>query len=397
MRQSLLLAGGTVLTPVRRIDRGAVLITDGRIVAVDRAAVVHPPADAVVEDCSGLTVVPGFVDIHVHGGGGGDVMQGTVEALQIMSGAHACGGTTSFLATTLTAPEGQILSVLETVRAARQSTLPGAQVLGAHLEGPFLSRAQAGAQNPLHIRPPNPEEVGRLLEYAEEIRLVTAAPEIPGGLELGQRLHERGIVASIGHSDAYYPDVVRAVEAGYRHVTHLYCGMSHWVNIRGEKTAGVSEAALLLDDLTVELIADGNHVSPHMMALALKAKGVERVCLVTDALPFTGLPPGRYRLGGVDIVTTPTSARMLDDSGNAGSVATMDRLVQTMVQEVGVVLQDAVAMATVVPARVVGVDHHKGTLAPGMDGDVVVLTEGLRVAMTVVEGRVVYGARQKEA
>lgn len=396
MDKSMVLAGGTVLTPLRRIERGVVVITDGCIAAVDHTAAVRWPEGTAVEDCSGMTVVPGFVDIHVHGGGGGDVMDGTLESLQIVSAAHARGGTTSFLATTLTAPEPRILSVLDAIRTARRSLMPGAEVLGAHLEGPFLSKAQAGAQNAEHIRPPSAAEVNRLLEYAPEIRVVTAAPEIPGGLELGRTLSRHGIVASIGHSDAQYPDVLKAVEAGYRHVTHLYCAMSRWVNIRGEKIAGVSESALLLDDLTVELIADGNHVSPHMMALTLKAKGTGLVCLVTDAIPFAGLPPGRYRLGGVEIVTTPTAARMPDDSGNAGSVATMVQLVRRMVQDVGVAFEDAVAMATVVPARIIGVGHRKGMLAPGMDGDAVVLTQDLHVSMTVAGGRIVFRPLGKE-
>lgn len=392
MSESLVLTGGAVLTPLRRIERGVVVITDGRITAVDHVNAVPLPAGASIEDCSGLIVVPGFVDIHVHGGGGGDVMRGSVESLQTISAFHARGGTTSFLATTLTAPRAQILSVLEAVRSAMRSSMLGAEILGAHLEGPFLSPAQAGAHNLEHIRPAQPAEVDCLLEYSEEIRVVTAAPEIPGGLELGRMLHQHGIVASIGHSDARYPDVVKAVEAGYRHVTHLFCGMSRWVNIRGEKTAGVSEAALLLDDLTVELIADGNHVPPHMMDLALRAKRPGQVCLVTDAIPFAGLPPGTYRLGGMEILTTPTAARMADGSGNAGSVATMIQLVQQMVTNVGVSLRDAAAMATIVPARIIGMDFRKGVLAPGMDGDVVVLTENLRVSMTVVRGSIAYRA-----
>jgi N-acetylglucosamine-6-phosphate deacetylase len=392
LTNALALQGGTIFTPVRRLDRGVVVMLDGRIHAVGPLDGTTIPEGAAVEDCAGLLIVPGFVDIHVHGGGGGDATQGRIEGLEIMSAAHARGGTTSLLATTLSAPEGQILAALEAIRAARRMSLPGASVLGAHLEGPFISPGQAGAQDPHAIRPPHSEEIDRLLEYADVIRLVTAAPEVPGGLDLARRLVQRGIVASIGHSDAYYPDIVRAVEAGYRHVTHLYCGMSRWINVKGEKVAGVAEAALLLDDLTVEIIADGNHVSPHMIALTLKAKGPERICLVTDAIPYAGMPPGRYRLGGVDIVTTPTAARMLDDSGNAGSVATMDRVVRFMVHEVGVPLQKVLVMATMVPPRVIGEDHRKGMLSPGMDGDVTVLTEDLHVRMTVVGGHVVYRA-----
>lgn len=392
MGGDLVLKGATLLTPFRKIEDGVVVITDGRIAAVDRAGSVALPADAPIEDCSGLTAVPGFVDIHVHGGGGGDVMDASVDSLQTMSAFHARGGTTSLLATTLTAAQAQILQALKVIRSAMRTPMPGAEILGAHLEGPFLSPAQAGAQSMEHIRSAQPPEIDRLLEHSEVIRIVTAAPEIPGGLELGRLLHQRGIVASIGHSDARYPDVVRAVEAGYRHVAHLFCGMSRWINVKGEKIAGVSEAALLLDDLTVELIADGNHVSTHMIALALKAKPYGKTCLVTDAIPFAGLPPGKYRLGEIEILTTPTAARMPDSSGNAGSVATMIQLIQRMVLSVGVKLQDAVAMAAAVPARVIGMDSRKGVLAPGMDGDIVVLTGDLRVAMTVVRGSIAYRA-----
>lgn len=386
----LALVNGRVVTPFRTVDPGNVIVEGRFIKAVGPSARVAVPEGARTLDCTGYFVVPGFVDLHVHGGGGSEAMEGTTEALRRMARYHAAGGTTSLLPTTLCAPEAEIHRALDAIGAMQGVEHDGAEILGAHLEGPFISMSERGAQNPAFVRSASSHEVDRLLERADVIRVMTAAPEVPGGLELGQRMHAAGVLMSIGHSSAFYPDVVRAVEAGYRHVTHLYCGMSRWVNERGKKTAGVSESALLLDELSVELIADGNHVSPHMMELAIRMKGPNMTCLVTDCILAAGLPPGEYSLGGVKFVLTPTAARLADDSGNAGSILRMGEAVRNVVRMVGVSLQDAVRMASLTPARRIRMDHRKGSLSPGKDADIVILTPELDVAATIVGGRVVY-------
>ncbi len=389
---------GTVVTPLQVLRDGALYVERGVIRAVGQIPELdrfRAEADRIV-DCSGRYIVPGFIDVHVHGGGGGDTMAASVEALRTMARFHARGGTTALVATTVSADEGAIARALAAIRRARdEGEWPGAAILGAHLEGPFIAPEQAGAQNPGAIRAPSPADLDRLSDWAEIVRVITAAPEIEGGLEVGRKAAALGIVASMGHSNALYPDVVRGVAAGYRSVTHLYCGMSKWVNVRGEKMAGLAESALLIDELFVELIADGNHVPPHLIQLTYKVKGADRVCLVTDSIWAAGLPPGPYQLGGVDIVVTPTSARMADGSGNAGSVATMDMNLRNVVQLAGIGLADAIRSATWTPANLLAIHNKKGVLAPGKDADVVVLDEDLRVRLTMVAGRIVFEAGGK--
>jgi N-acetylglucosamine-6-phosphate deacetylase len=250
---------------------------------------------------------------------------------------------------------------------------------------------------PAVIRPASPVDIERVASWADIARLVTAAPEIPGGLELGRALSRAGIIPSIGHSDAFYPEVTQALESGYRSVTHLFCMLSSWRNIAGEKTLGGSESALLLDELFVELIADGRHVSGPMLQLALKSKGEERICLVTDSIWAAGLAPGQYDLGGVPIVVSKDSARLLDGSANAGSVATMDLCLRNMIDLGKATLEQAVQMGSTTPARLLGLDHRLGAVAAGMDADLVVLDRDLTVQRTVVQGRQVYAARASTA
>ena len=389
----LLLAGGRVVTPYRVLERGGVWIRGGKIAAVGPAADFAGVAGAGVRriDCTGCIVAPGFVDIHVHGAGGGDTMAGTPEAVRALAAWHARGGTTSLLPTTLTAsPEAIDRALAAVAQVMREEPRDRARVLGAHVEGPHINPEQAGAQNPAYVRGATAADIAFLTERAGCIRVVTAAPEIEGGLELGTALARAGIVASIGHSSALYPDVVRAAECGYRSVTHLFCAMRPWINVRGDKTAGLVESAFLLDELFVEVIADLNHVSAHLMQLVFKVKGADRVALVTDAMWATGLPPGPYKMGGLDIVVTPTSARLADDSANAGSVATMDACVRNAVLHAGVPLEAALRSASLTPATLIGASDRKGSLAPGKDGDVTVLTGDLQVRATIVGGRVVY-------
>lgn len=385
----LFLKDGRLITPLRVIDRGGLLIEGGRIVALGEG--LEPPQDAEVLNLQGNYIAPGFIDIHVHGGGGADVMDGTVEALEAISRIHATGGTTALLATTLTASLEEIQKALKSIARARRTSLPGAQILGAHLEGPYFSVEQRGAQNPAHLKNPEPQEYLKLLEdYPEEILRVSAAPELEGALELGRVLKERGILASIGHSDATYDEVLAALEAGYTHVTHLYSGMSGVKRVEGYRVSGVIEATLLLDELTTEVIADGHHLPPSLLRLILKAKGLDRVSLVTDAIAAAGMPPGNYTLGGLEIIVEGGVAKLPDRSAFAGSVATMNLLVRNMVRNVGLPLPEAVKMATLNPARVLKLEGRKGLLAPGKDADIVVFDEEINILLTIVGGRIVF-------
>jgi len=402
------LIGGTVLTPLRIIHPGVVVVEGDRIATVSDIKNFRVKAEFREIDVSGLYVAPGFIDIHVHGGGGHDVMEGSLEALAAIAQAHAEGGTTSWLATTLTAPIDEIEKALQAIEKAMEAPPIGAKLLGAHLEGPYFHPEQAGAQNPMYLKLPNPGEYNDLLNKFSCIKRVSAAPELPGALELGQELRRRGILAAIGHSNATYQQVLKAIEVGFSHVTHIYSGMSSVRRIQAYRFAGVLEAALLLDQLTTEMIADGHHLPPSLMRLVLKVKGTERVCAVTDAIAAAGLGPGRYRLGGLDVVVedeVPEEyeiqlgkgncvAKLVDRSAFAGSAALMNMLVRNLANFVGLPLIEAVKMATWTPARILGISHERGLLAPGMKADLVVFDDNFDVHMTIVEGKVVF-ARPK--
>lgn len=403
------LVGGTVLTPLRTISPGIVVVEGDRIVAVGNENLKTYKGLREV-DISGLYVSPGFIDIHVHGGGGHDVMECSLDALAAIAQTHAKGGTTTWLGTTLTAPIDQIREALRCIERAMEEELDGARLLGAHIEGPYFHPAQAGAQNPAYLKRPIEDNLTELLEGLSCVKRVSAAPELPGGLELGTELRRRGILASIGHSNATYQEVVKAVEAGYSHVTHIYSGMSTVQRVNAYRFAGVLEAAFLLDDLTTEMIADGHHLPPSLLRLVIKVKGTDRVCAVTDAIAAAGLGPGKYQVGGLDVIVEDVMpeeyelplgrgnyvAKLADRSAFAGSVATMNQLVKNLVQSADVSLSQAIKMVTWTPARILGISGERGLLAPGMKADLVVFDRDFDVRMTFVEGKLVYRDTEKK-
>jgi N-acetylglucosamine-6-phosphate deacetylase len=397
-RSPLYLTHAVVLTPDRVLPDATVEVDGGRIVGVFPAGTTKGhDADRTV-DCRGLFVSPGFIDLHAHGGGGADLMDGSVDAILTMVTAHARHGTTTIVPSTLTSSMDDLCKTLDDVREARRLVpgvdYPGGRIAGVHLEGPYFSPAMCGAQDPRYIKNPDPAEYLKILDYSADIVRVSAAPELPGALALGRELRQRGILASMGHSDALFDAVVAAVEAGYSHVTHLYSAMSTVRRINAYRHAGLVEAGLLLDELTVEIIADGVHLPPSLLKLIYKCKGPDRIALVTDAMRAAGMPAGRYILGGLcdgqEVVVEDGVAKLLDRSAFAGSVATTDQLVRTMVELAEVPLRDALKMATATPARILGVARTKGRLAEGMDADLVVFDRDLSVKLTMVEGHIVH-------
>lgn len=397
-RSRTVIRNGRVLTPQAEIRDGVVVIDDDRIVFVGTAAEwqgrgegeaagAHP-GGATEVDAAGGWICPGFIDMHVHGGGGADTMDADMDALRTMARTHAKYGTTAFLPTTVTAPHGQLLEVAAVVREATGAWTSGAMVLGLHLEGPYVNPKRAGAQNPSHMRAPVQQELEELYETARGAwRVITMAPELPGAVEAIGWLTERGILVSMGHTDATYEETLAGIDAGARHATHFFNAM------RGlhHREPGFVGAVLQQDLVGVELIADGEHVHPAGLHLAVRCKGVERISLVTDCIRARDLPDGRYKLGDLDVVVQDGKARLQDDEETiAGSLLTMADAVRLMVRDVGVSVRDAVTMASSNPARAIGVDEAKGSLEPGKDGDVTVLDDELRVLATVVAGRVVY-------
>ena len=375
-----------------------VVIHQGKIAAIREQT--QKRREGVI-DLDGNYLAPGFVDLHVHGALGRDTMEGSVEAFQAICNYHASGGTTSFLLTTATAPLDELGQVLEAVRdciqqGARVETprrgVRTAQravptIAGVHVEGPFISKVRSGAQRAEFIRDPTSRPVEQLLEYADVIKRVTIAPELPGALEAIENFRARGISVSGGHSDAWDEDARAAFEHGMRSVTHTFNCMSSARRRGVYRVGGLLEFALSEPQISCELIADGHHVSPTLMKMLYRAKGPDGICLVTDATAGAGLPDGsRFSLFGNDCIVESGVCLLADRSALAGSASRMIDLVRTMVQTIDVPLHEAVAMATQNPARAIGLET-KGQLTLGADADLVVLSPDLRVLRTFAAWR----------
>lgn len=345
------------------------------------------PGDAV--DLGGNYLAPGFIDLHLHGATGRDTMEATPEAFAAICHYHATGGTTSLLLTTATAPISEIVEVLRAVRAGAADFK---QIAGVHVEGPFISRQRAGAQSAQFICDPDPTNVARLLEFSDVIKRVTLAPELPAALEAIDQFRSHDIMVSGGHSDAWDEEARTAFERGMRHVTHTFNCMSAARRRNGARVAGLLEFGLSEPGITCELIADGHHVSTTLMKMLYRAKGASGICLVTDATAGAGLPEGsRFTLAGLECVVADGACWLADRSALAGSAARMIDLVRTMVQDVGVPLYEAIAMASTNPARALGT-AAKGKIEVGADADFVVLSPDLEVIQTRVAGEQVYPA-----
>lgn len=386
---SLLLHDATLYTPRDRLDAAWLLTRDGRIEAIGQGAPPEIPGARTV-DCAGKIVAPGFVDLHTHGAGGADVMDATPDAIRAVARAHAAGGTTTWFGTTVAAPIDETLRVIRVAAPFVGQPLDGATLAGLHLEGPFLAHSQCGAHLPEHLLPAEPALYQPLLDALSSsgTHRVTAAPEVSGALDLARAARSRGLHVAIGHSDADLDTVRSALDTGFSHVTHLYSCTSGLRIERGYKTPGINEAALLLDELTVELIADGHHVPPALIQLVHKVKGPERACLVTDSMRATGLGPGAYRLGDYDVLVEDGVAKLPDRSKFAGSVCSMAQAIRTATAS-GIPLPHALQMAAETPARLTGLTN-KAQIAPGKDADLVVLDAHLQVVATIVAGAVAH-------
>jgi len=363
------------------IREGLEIVTQQRKIAEIRQQTNAPRTDVV--DLAANYFAPGFVDLHVHGALGRDTMEASEEAFRAICDFHASGGTTSLLLTTATAPLDAIVDVIKAVRNCRSSIK---QIAGVHVEGPFISKIRRGAQRMEFIQNPLPASVQRLLEHADVIKRITIAPELRGALEAIKRFHAQEISISGGHSDAWDDEARAALTRGMCSVTHTFNCMSSARRRGVYHIAGLLEFALGEPTVFCELIADGYHVSATLMKMLYRAKRCAGICLVTDATAGAGLPDGsRFSLFGNDCVVDGGACLLADRSALAGSAARMIDLVRTMVNEVGVPLHEAVAMATENPARAIGLET-KGRLAIGTDADLIVLSPELEVLRTFVGG-----------
>ena len=356
-------------------------IEDGRIAYIGNEENIEP-----IFETDGI-VVPGFIDEHIHGAGGADAMDGTVEALQTISEFLAREGTTGFLATTMTQSPENITNALKAVKKVREkSEYKGAEVLGVHLEGPFISPKHVGAQPLEYVATPDAELFDKYNEASgNSIKIVTLAPEVEGGLGLVKHLSNIGVVASVGHTGGKYADVVNAVAVGATNVTHTYnaqTGLHH-------REAGVVGAAMLLDELNCEMICDTIHVSVPAIKLVIKNKPHDKYTLITDAMRAKGMPDGKSELGGQEVFVNNGEAR-LKDGTLAGSVLKMNVAVKNLVEKAGVPFTDAIDFATYNPAKNIGVLNERGTIEVGKRADLTVLNSDFEVLYTLVNGKIVY-------
>jgi len=378
----LKIANGQVITDT--VSRKSVYIENGKIFAVTEESL---PYDELI-DAQGRYVAPGFIDMHVHGGGGHDFMDGTVEAVLGAARAHLRHGTTTIYPTTTTAAQETLANTIDMVReAASQEGLP--HIHGMHMEGPYVAASQAGAQDPRFIVPPNPEDYKKLTAHANGfIKKWTFAPELPGGEDFCDHMLANGIVPSAGHTDATYEDMQRLYPHGLRGATHFYSGMASIVRRNAYRILGLVEAAYLMDDLDVEVIADGIHLPPPLLRMIYKIKGPDHIGLITDAMRGADMPDGEYILGpiynGLECITEDGIAKLPDRSCFAGSIATTDRLVRTFYKLVGVDLPNCVKMATQTPARMMGLENV-GKLEAGFDADIVLFDDDINVSTVIVK------------
>jgi N-acetylglucosamine-6-phosphate deacetylase len=378
-----------IFTPQREIRDGVVIVEGSRIIAVGARNEVAVPPNAKRVEASGITLVPGFVDVHVHGAGGHDVMEATPEALGAVAATLARGGTTSFLATTVTAsPDVLCASAAgiakfistQTQNESSAGASSRAEILGIHFEGPFISPARRGVHPVEWIAAPALALFARMIDAAAgTVRILTLAPEISGGLELIDAARKAGIVAAMGHTDATYEQAMDAIAHGARHAAHVFNAMRPF----SHRDTGVLGAVLTSPQVTAELIADGVHVDAAAMKLLLTAKP-EKVILVSDGTAATGMPDGKYRLGNFDVQVTGGVVRN-SEGKLAGSALTLDRALRNIVA-LGIPLDEAIRMLTFYPAKLLGLESRKGIIAAGADADLVFLDSNLQISKVVTRG-----------
>lgn len=382
------LTSARVLTPDEEIERGTVVIEDGRILEV--GADLRPPPGAEVTQLPGTTLVPGFIDIHVHGGGGFSLATPDPEEIRSYARWVVAAGVTSFLASVVAGTPEEGEASLRAVAGVAGPVAGGANLAGAHLEGPFVNHVRRGALPESWLRAPDPALMRRFVDAAGgHLRLLTMAPELPGAGAVLEEALRAGCAVALGHTDASYEQAREAFKAGARHLTHAFNAMRPLHH----RAPGPLGAALEADGVTVELIADGVHVHPVAARLLLLARGTANIALVTDGVAPAGLPQGTFRLGGQEAQLSQGRVT-LPDGTIAGGAATMDTVVRNIVEWGLAPLSEAVRMASTIPARVLGMGDRKGRIAPGYDADLVALDTELAVVRTWVGGQMVHKRRR---
>ena len=379
------LINARILTPQGWLKDGSVLIRDGKILEVTNCDLAVIGAQLI--DVKGMYVLPGGVEIHAHGGGGRDFMECTEDAFRGAVKTHMKYGTTSIFPTLSSSTVPMIEQAAET--CTKMMAEKDSPILGLHLEGHYLNMAMAGGQMPenIKIKNPDPNEYIPIVENWHCIKRWDAAPELPGAMQFGKYITGKGILASVAHTQAEFEDIRTAYEAGYTHATHFYNAMPGFHKRREYKYEGTVESIYLMDDMTVEVVADGIHVPPTILRLVYKIKGVERMCAITDALACAA--SDSKEAFDPRVIIEDGVCKLADHSALAGSVATMDRLIRTMVQKADIPLADAVRMVSETPARIMGVYDRKGSLQKGKDADIIVMDEDLKIRAVWAMGKLV--------
>jgi N-acetylglucosamine-6-phosphate deacetylase len=385
------LTNGRVILTQGIVTGKAVIVEGDKILGIADAGSIGAGVKEI--DVGGRYIAPGLIDIHTHGAVDHTFNEPTVEAFGSITEENVTRGVTSLLATISTAPIPDMVECLEFSRQWMHEPHDGSQVLGVHSEGPYFSMAQKGAQDPKNIRTPDDGTSDILLEHHDMITMMTYAPELPGALELTARLAKLGIVPAAGHSSARDEDVLAAMEVGLRHAIHVWSGQSSTVREGPWRKPGLLEATLVFDELTAEMIADNKHLPPTLMKLAYKCKGVDRLCVISDATSGAGLPEGaRFRMGEMEYEVHDGVGMLLDRTAFAGSTTLVNQMMPILTEVVGIPLVEAVRMATLTPARVIGFDDCKGSLKAGKDADLAVFENDFTAWRTMIGGRWVYAA-----
>jgi N-acetylglucosamine-6-phosphate deacetylase len=386
----MLIKNGRIVK-LNAIETGDVRVSNGKIIEI--GGCLLPMDNEEVYDADGAYITAGFVDIHTHGGYGADFMDRTQEAFETALSFHLDNGTTTVVPTSCTAPKDEIISFLQFAKEYMNNVQErGANVVGVHLEGPFLSVKNRGAQKLEELATPTNDDYSYMLEYADCIKTVTISPELEGADKMTKALTEKGILVSGGHDDGIYPEFMPAIENGMRHVTHIYCAMSELRFKNEVRNVGLREYTLIDDTITAEMIADNKHIPPQLARMIIRAKGADKVCVVSDCLRCAGMPnDGKlYLLGSGEtaqhVRVNDGVATLADGSKFAGSITCVRQMVKNLI-DAGTSICDAVRMGTLTPATIIGEDKNVGSLEIGKDADICVLNNNFEIEKVFLKGK----------
>lgn len=390
----------TVISNVKLIQDGKITSCD-IVLCEDKVDEIAAAGSVSLSGFSGngLYLSHGFIDIHCHGGGGADFMDGTIDAWRAAARLHLMHGTTCMTPTTLSATKEELMRAFSIFYQCKDDIQDGARMLGMHLEGPYFSPAQAGAQDPAHLCLPSVEEAGEIFAACPDIVRWSMAPELPGAMETGAFLKQNGVLPSIGHSDANFEQVRKSIQAGFSHITHLYSACSTITREDGFRRGGIVESAYVLDELSSEVIADGCHLPAELLQMAYRFIGPKRLCLITDAMRAAGQTSGKSIIGslqnGKPVIVEDGVAKLPDRTAFAGSVCTTDRLVRNMIQMAGATLPDAIEMMTTTPARIIGKEDVTGRVEPGRKADLVLFDENINIKTVWTDGVIRFNSMEE--